>query len=48
MADTLVGAIYNAQLAYENVAQYPYIQNESQEFSYDSLLEEGESLLDFI
>jgi len=48
MADTLVGAIYNAQLAYENIAQYPYIQNESQEFSYDSLLEEGESLLDFI
>lgn len=48
MADYTGRCYYNAQLAYENVAQYPYIQNESQEFSYDSLLEEGESLLDFI
>lgn len=47
MADSLTGALYNAQLNYNDVPQYEYKKEEVKEFSYEDLLEQNESLLDF-
>ena len=47
MADSLTGALYNAQLNYNDVPQYEYKKEEVKEFTYEDLLEQNESLLDF-
>jgi hypothetical protein len=46
MADALVGAIYNAQLAYQQVPSYQY-SNSTQKtaISYLDFLEKGENLI---
>ena len=47
MADSLTGALYNAQLNYNDVPQFEYKQKKTKEFVYEDLLEQNEHLLSF-